>query len=126
MTNADYYGFNINSNGYFTKHIDHIPKKVKDMNTLEFLKWLSSRKAPELTASEKKFLADIVNVYAGLVNIQIVAKFYDVTRDSYYLKFKDDINSSDSSNTFSCFYGTFTELEEGKYYNIRKLLGKDC
>lgn len=121
MTNAEYYGFN--SNGYFTKHIDHIPKKVKDMNTLEFLKWLSSEK---LTASEKKFLADIVNAYAGLVNIQIVAKFYDVTRDSYYLKFKDDINSSDSSNTFSCFNGMFTELEEGKYYNIRKLLGKDC
>lgn len=124
MTNAEYYGFN--SNGYFTKHIDHIPKKVKDMNTLEFLKWLSERKAPELTASEKKFLADIVNAYAGLVNIQAVKKVCDVTRDSYYLKFKDDINSSDSSNTFSCFRGMFTELEEGKYYNIRKLLGKDC
>ena len=51
MTNAEYYGFN--SNGYFTKHIDHIPKKVEDMNVLEFLKWLSSEKAPELTASEK-------------------------------------------------------------------------
>ena len=124
MTNAEYYGFN--SNGYFTKHIDHIPKKVKDMNTLEFLKWLSSEKAPELTASEKKFLTDIVNAYAGLVNIQIVKKICDVTRDSYYLKFKDDINSSDSSNTFSCFRGMFTELEEGKDYNIRKLLGKDC
>lgn len=123
MTNAEYYGFS-NRNGYFnfTKHIDHIPKKVN----LEFLKWLSSEKAPELTASEKKFLTDIVNAYAGLVNIQIVAKFYDVTRDSYYLRFKDDINSSDSSNTFSCFNGMFAELEEGKYYNIRKLLGKDC
>ena len=31
MNNAEYYGFNSN-NGYFnfTKHIDHIPKKVKD------------------------------------------------------------------------------------------------
>ena len=127
MNNAEYYGFS-NNNGYFnfTKHIDHIPKKVKDMNALEFLKWLSSEKAPELTASEKKFLADIVNAYAGLVNIQIVKKFCDVTRDSYYLRFKDDINSSDSSNTFSCFRGMFTELEEGKDYNIRKLLGKDC
>ena len=127
MNNAEYYGFT-NNNGYFnfTKHIDHIPKRVKDMNTLEFLKWLSSEKAPELTASEKKFLTDIVNAYAGLVNIQIVKKFYDVTRDSYYLRFKDDINSSDSSNTFSCFRGMFTELKEGKDYNIRKLLGKDC
>lgn len=127
MTNAEYYGFT-NSNGYFnfTKHIDHIPKKVKDMNTLEFLKWLLSEKAPELTASEKKFLADIVNAYAGLVNIQIVEKVCDIARNSYYLKFKDDINSSDSSNTFSCFNVMFAELEEGKYYNIRKLLGKDC
>ena len=124
MTNAEYYGFN--SNGYFTKHIDHIPKKVKDMNTLEFLKWLSSRKAPELTASEKKFLTDIVNAYAGLVNIQIVERICDSTRDSYYLRFKDDINSSDSSNTLSCFNGMFAELEENRYYNIRKLLGKDC
>ena len=131
MTNAEYYGFS--NNGCFTKHIDHIPKEVKDMNTLEFLEWLSSEKAPELTASEKKFLTDIVNAYAGLVNIQIVKKICDVTRDSYYLKFKDDINSfkddinsSDSSNTFSCFRGMFTELEEGKDYNIRKLLGKDC
>ena len=126
MSNAEYYGFS-NSNGYFnfTKHIDHIPKKVKDMNTLEFLKWLSSEKAPELTASEKKFLTDIVNAYAGLVNIQIVEKFCDVARDSYYLKFKN-LNSLDSSNTFSCFRGMFTELEEGKDYNIRKLLGKDC
>ena len=122
MTNAEYYGFN--SNGYFTKHIDHIPKKVKDMNTLEFLKWLSSRKAPELTASEKKFLTDIVNAYAGLVDIQMVKKVCDVTRDSYYLKFGS--NDTDSSNTFSCFRGMFDELEEGKYYNIRKLLGKDC
>lgn len=96
------------------------------MNTLEFLKWLSSEKAPELTASEKKFLTDIVSAYAGLVNIQTVEKICDVTRDSYYLKFKDDINSSDSLNTFSCSRGMFTELEEGKYYNIRKLLGKDC
>jgi hypothetical protein len=124
MTNAEYYGFN--SNGYFTKHIDHIPKKVKDMNTLEFLKWLSSRKEPELTASEKKFLTDIVNAYAGLVNIQTVERIYDITQDSYYLEFKDDINSSDSSDTFSCFNGMFAELEEGKNYNIRKLLGKDC
>ena len=123
MTNAEYYGFN--SNGYFTKHIDHIPKKVKDMNTLEFLKWLSSGKAPELTASEKKFLTDIVNAYTGLVNIQIVRKICDVARDSYYLKFKTDTDV-DSSNTFSCFRGMFTELEEGKDYNIRKLLGKDC
>ena len=127
MNNAEYYGFS-NSNGYFnfTKHIDHIPRKVEDMNTLEFLKWLSSEKAPELTASEKKFLADIVNAYTGLVNIQIVRKIYDVPRNSYYLKFKDDINSSDSLNTFSCFNGMFAELEEGKDYNIRKLLGKDC
>lgn len=124
MTNAEYYGFN--SNGYFTKNIDHIPKKVNYMNTLEFLEWLSEKKAPELTASEKKFLTDIVNAYAGLVNIQTVKKVCDVTRDSYYLKFKDDINSSDSLNTFSCFHGMFTELEENKYYNIRKLLGKDC
>ena len=127
MNNAEYYGFS-NNNGYFnfTKHIDHIPKKVKDMNTLEFLEWMSSEKEPELTASEKKFLTDIVNAYAGLVDIQIVKKFCDVTRDSYYLRFKDDINSTDSSNTFSCFRGMFTELEEGKDYNIRKLLGKDC
>ena len=124
MTNAEYYGFN--SNGCFTKHIDNIPRKVTDMKTLEFLKWLSSEKAPELTASEKKFLTDIVNTYAGLVNIQFVRKIYDVPRDSYYLKFKDDINSSDSLNTFSCFNGMFDELEEGKAYNIRKLLGKDC
>ena len=123
MTNAEYYGFN--SNGYFTKHIDHIPKKVKDMNVLEFLKWLSSEKAPELTASEKKFLTDIVNAYAGLVNIQIVSRMRDVARDSCYLKFKDDINSSNSSNTLSCFNVMFTELEVGRAYNIRELLGKD-
>ena len=124
MTNSEYYGFD--SNGYFTKHIDHIPKKVKDMNTLEFFKWLSSLATPELTASEKKFLTDIVNAYAGLVNIQVVKKICDVPRNSYYLKFKDDMNSSDSLNTFSCFKGMFDELEEGRYYNIRKLLGKDC
>ena len=125
MNNAEYYGFNSN-NGYFnfTKHIDRIPKKVKDMNTLEFLKWLSSEKAPELTASEKKFLADIVNAYAGLVDIQTVEKIYDVREDFYYLKFKTDV--FDSSNTFSCFNGMFAELEEHKDYNIRKLLGKDC
>lgn len=126
MTNAEYYGFYSNGYVYFTKHIDHIPKKVKDMNTLEFLKWLSSEKVPELTASEKKFIADIVNAYAGLVNIQTVERIYDITQDSYYLEFKDDINSSDSSDTFSCFNGMFAELEEGKYYDIRKLLGKDC
>lgn len=124
MTNSEYYGFN--SNGYFTKHVDNVLKKVKDMNTLEFLKWLSEKKAPELTESEKKFLADIVNAYAGLVNIQTVRKVCDVARDSYFLKFKDDINSSDSLNTFSCFHGMFTELEVGKDYNIRKLLEKDC
>ena len=124
MNNAEYYGFN-SSNGYFnfTKHIDHIPKRVKDMNTLEFLKWLSSEKEPELTASEKKFLTDIVNAYAGLVNIQTVEKMPDITRDCYYLRFKTGI---DSSNTFSCFRGMFDELEEHKDYNIRKLLGKDC
>ena len=124
MTNAEYYGFS-SSNGYFnfTKHIDHIPKKVKDMNTLEFLKWLSSEKEPELTASEKKFLTDIVNAYAALVDIQIVEKMPDIGRDSYYLRFKTGV---DSSNTFSCFRGMFAELEEHKDYNIRKLLGKDC
>ena len=124
MTNAEYYGFNSN-NGYFnfTKHIDHIPKKVKDMNTLEFLKWLSSEKEPELTASEKKFLADIVNAYTGLVDIQTVEKMPDIGRDSYYLRFKTGVHSS---NTFSCFRGMFDELEEHKDYNIRKLLGKDC
>ena len=124
MTNAEYYGF-INNNGYFsfTKHIDHIPKKVKDMNTIEFLKWLSSEKEPELTASEKKFLTDIVNAYTGLVNIQTVEKMPDISRDCYYLRFKTGV---DSSNTFSCFRGMFTELEEHKDYNIRKLLGKDC
>ena len=124
MTNAEYYGFS-NSNGYFnfTKHIDHIPKRVKDMNTLEFMKWLSSEKEPELTASEKKFLADIVNAYTGLVDIQIVEKMPDIGRDSYYLRFKTGV---DSSNTFSCFRGMFAELEEHKDYNIRKLLGKDC
>lgn len=121
MNNAEYYGFN--SNGYFTQHIDHIPKKVKDMNVLEFFKWLSSEKVPELTASEKKFLADIVNAYAGLVNIQTVEKMPDISRDCYYLRFKTGV---DSSNTFSCFRGMFTELEEHKDYNIRKLLGKDC
>ena len=124
MNNAEYYGFS-NSNGYFnfTKHIDHIPKKVKDMNTIEFIKWLSSEKAPELTASEKKFLADIVNAYTGLVDIQTVEKMPDIGRDSYYLRFKTGV---DSSNTFSCFRGMFAELEEHKDYNIRKLLGKDC
>ena len=124
MNNAEYYGFS-NNNGYFnfTKHIDHIPKKVKDMNTLEFIKWLSSEKAPELTASEKKFLADIVNAYTGLVDIQTVEKMPDIGRDSYYLRFKTGV---DSSNTFSCFRGMFAELEEHKDYNIRKLLGKDC
>ena len=124
MNNAEYYGFS-NSNGYFnfTKHIDHIPKRVKDMNTLEFMKWLSSEKEPELTASEKKFLADIVNAYTGLVDIQIVEKMPDIGRDSYYLRFKTGV---DSSNTFSCFRGMFAELEEHKDYNIRKLLGKDC
>ena len=124
MNNAEYYGFS-NSNGYFnfTKHIDHIPKKVKDMNTLEFLKWLSSEKEPELTVSEKKFLADIVNAYTGLVDIQTVEKMPDIGRDSYYLRLKTGI---DSSNTFSCFRGMFAELEEHKDYNIRKLLGKDC
>ena len=124
MNNAEYYGFNSN-NGYFnfTKHIDHIPKKVKDMNTLEFLKWLSSEKAPELTASEKKFLADIVNAYTGLVDIQTVEKMPDIRKGSYYLRFKIGV---DSSNTFSCFRGMFDELEEHKDYNIRKLLGKDC
>ena len=124
MNNAEYYGFS-SSNGYFnfTKHVDHIPKKVKDMNTLEFLKWLSSEKAPELTASEKKFLADIVNAYAGLVDIQTVEKMPDIRKGSYYLRFKTGV---DSSNTFSCFRGMFDELEEHKDYNIRKLLGKDC
>ena len=124
MSNAEYYGFT-NSNGYFnfTKHIDHIPKKVKDMNTLEFLKWLSSEKEPELTVSEKKFLTDIVNTYTGLVDIQTVEKMPDIGRDSYYLRFKTGV---DSSNTFSCFRGMFDELEEHKDYNIRKLLGKDC
>ena len=124
MNNAEYYGFS-NNNGYFnfTKHIDHIPKKVKEMNTIEFLKWLSSEKAPELTPSEKKFLADIVNAYTGLVDIQTVEKMPDISRDCYYLRFKTGI---DSSNTFSCFRGMFTELEEHKDYNIRKLLGKDC
>ena len=124
MNNAEYYGFS-NNNGYFnfTKHIDHIPKKVKDMNALEFLKWLSSEKEPELTASEKKFLADIVNAYTGLVDIQTVEKMPDIGRDSYYLRFKTGV---DSSNTFSCFRGMFAELEEHKDYNIRKLLGKDC
>ena len=124
MNNAEYYGFS-NNNGYFnfTKHIDHIPKKVKDMNTLEFIKWLSSEKEPELTASEKKFLTDIVNAYTGLVDIQIVEKMPDITRDCYYLRFKTGV---DSSNTFSCFRGMFAELEEHKDYNIRKLLGKDC
>ena len=124
MNNAEYYGFN-SSNGYFnfTKHIDHIPKKVKDMNALEFLKWLSSEKEPELTASEKKFLADIVNAYTGLVDIQTVEKMPDIGRDSYYLRLKTGV---DSSNTFSCFMGMFAELEEHKDYNIRKLLGKDC
>lgn len=34
-TNAEYCGFN--SNGYFTKHIDHIPKKVTDMNVVDFI-----------------------------------------------------------------------------------------
>ena len=124
MNNAEYYGFS-SSNGYFnfTKHIDHIPKKVKDMNTLEFIKWLSSEKEPELTASEKKFLTDIVNAYTGLVDIQTVEKMPDIGRDSYYLRFKTGV---DSSNTFSCFRGMFSELEEHKDYNIRKLLGKDC
>ena len=124
MTNAEYYGFS-NSNGYFnfTKHIDHIPKRVKDMNTTEFIKWLSSEKEPELTLSEKKFLADIVNAYTGLVDIQTVEKMPDITRDCYYLRFKTGV---DSSNTFSCFRGMFAELEEHKDYNIRKLLGKDC
>ena len=124
MNNAEYYGFS-SSNGYFnfTKHIDHIPKKVKDMNTLEFIKWLSSEKEPELTASEKKFLTDIVNAYTGLVDIQTVEKMPDIGRDSYYLRFKTGV---DSSNTFSCFRGMFAELEEHKDYNIRKLLGKDC
>ena len=124
MNNAEYYGFS-NNNGYFnfTKHIDHIPKKVKDMNTLEFLNWLSSEKEPELTASEKKFLTDIVNAYTGLVDIQTVEKMPDIGRDSYYLRFKTGV---DSSNTFSCFRGMFAELEEHKDYNIRKLLGKDC
>ena len=124
MNNAEYYGFS-NSNGYFnfTKHIDHIPKRVKDMNTTEFLKWLSSEKEPELTPSEKKFLTDIVNAYTGLVDIQTVEKMPDIGRDSYYLRFKTGV---DSSNTFSCFRGMFDELEEHKDYNIRKLLGKDC
>ena len=124
MNNAEYYGFS-SSNGYFnfTKHIDHIPKRVKDMNALEFIKWLSSEKEPELTASEKKFLADIVNAYTGLVDIQTVEKMPDIGRDSYYLRFKTGV---DSSNTFSCFRGMFDELEEHKDYNIRKLLGKDC
>ena len=124
MNNAEYYGFNSN-NGYFsfTKHIEHIPKKVKDMNTLEFIKWLSNEKEPELTLSEKKFLADIVNAYTGLVDIQTVEKMPDITRDCYYLRFKTGV---DSSNTFSCFRGMFDELEEHKDYNIRKLLGKDC
>ena len=125
MNNAEYYGFS-NNNGYFnfTKHIDHIPKRVKDMNTTEFLKWLSSEKAPELTASEKKFLADIVNAYTGLVDIQTVERIYDAREDFFYLKFKTDV--FDSSNTFSCFRGMFAELEEHKDYNIRKLLGTDC
>lgn len=122
MTNAEYYGFN--SNGYFTKHIDNIPKKVKDMNTLEFLKWLSEKKAPELTASEKKFLVDIVNAYAGLINVQTVTRIYDRKRNSYFLHFQSAHGLG--LDTFSCFNGMFTELEENKYYNIRKLLGKDC
>lgn len=69
-------------------------------------------------------LVGVVNAYAGLVNIQTVERIYDIRKDFYYLKFKTDV--WDSSNTFSCFNGMFTELEEGKDYNIRKLLGKDC
>lgn len=63
MTNAEYYGFT--NNGKFTKDIDHIPKKVKDMNTLEFLKWLSEEKVPELTVSEKSFLQTLLMLVQG-------------------------------------------------------------
>ena len=80
MTNAEYFGFT--SNGKFTKDINHIPKKVKDMNTLEFLKWLSSEKSPELTASEKKFLTDFVNYFTWLTNIQTVTRIYDRKRNA--------------------------------------------
>lgn len=123
MTNAEYYGFN--SNGCFTKHTDHIPKRVKDMNTLEFLKWLSSEKAPELTASEKKFLTDIVNTYAGLINVQTVTRFYDRKRNAYFLGFQS-AHGLDYTSTFSCFNEqAFNTLEEYKAYSIRELLGKD-
>ena len=126
MTNAEYYGSS-NSNGYFgfTKHIDHIPKKVKDMNVLEFLKWLSSEKTPELTASEKKFLTDIVNAYAGLINVQTVTRIYDRKRNVYFLRFQS-APDLDYTSTFSCFNEqAFNTLEEYKAYSIRELLGKD-
>lgn len=122
MTNAEYYGF---SDIGFTKHINHIPKKVKDMNVLEFLKWLSSEKASELTASEKKFLTDIVNTYAGLINVQTVTRIYDRKHNAYFLRFQS-AHDLDLTDTFSCFDETlFNTLEEHKAYSIRDLLGKD-
>lgn len=123
MTNSEYYGFT--NNGKFTKNLEHIPKKVKDMNTLEFLKWLSSEKTPELTASEKKFLTDFVNTYAGLINVQTVIRIYDRKRNAYFLRFQS-ARALDLTDTFSCFNEqAFNNLEEHKSYNIRELLGKD-
>ena len=119
MTNAEYFGFT--SNGKFTKNINHIPKKVKDMNTLEFLKWLSSEKVPELTASEKKFLTDFVNYFTWLTNIQTVTRIYDGECDTYFLRFQSSPCTIDTRLVEMSFSG----LEENKSYNIRELLGKD-
>ena len=123
MTNAEYYGFT--SNGKFTKDINHIPKKVKDMNTLEFLKWLSSEKALELTAKEKMFLMDFVSTYAGLTHVQTVTRIYDRKRNAYFLRFQS-AHGLDLTDTFSCFNEqAFNKLEEHKAYDIEELLGKD-
>lgn len=126
MTNAEYYGFT--NNGKFTKHIDHIPKKVKDMNTLEFIKWLSNEKQPNLTAKEKMFLMDFVSTYAGLVNVQTVTRIYDGKRNAYFLRFQsaNGLDDLDYTSTFSCFNEqAFNTLKEDKAYSIRELLGKD-
>lgn len=124
MTNAEYYGFT--NKGKFTKNIDQLPKTLYNMNSIEFLKWLRKEEAPQLlTAKEKKFIADTVNSYAGLVNITTVTRIYDRKRNAYFLRFQS-AHGLDLTDTFSCFNEeVFNNLEEYKAYDIKELLGED-
>lgn len=124
MTNAEYYGFN--NNGKFTKNLEQLTDPIADMNAVDFIHWLQKEKQPNLTTKEKMFLMYFVYTYAGLINVQTVTRIYDRKRNAYFLRFQS-AHGLDLTDTFSCFNEeVFNNLEENKYYNIRKLLGKDC